>query len=299
MGLFDIFGGGQDEITSTTRPHPAADSRLFDEVTRLERLANTPREFFPGQTFAERTPIQMEGRQNVLDLARGGSPLVDVGQQALMDTLSGRFLAPDALRAAAAPVINQAVPGLNRGFAALGRGGSGAQARAVSEGISNALGNVFQGERNRMMSALGQVPVFEDLRFNPGRQLQALGAQDRAENQLAIDEAMARHNFAQTEELERRNIFLNQLLGVGGIGSTTTQVQPSGGSGLGALLGLAGTVAGAFFGGPPGAAIGGSIGSMLGSGGGPFGGGTTGARPLFTPVTAPRVNPVNNPRGLF
>ena len=240
MGLFDgLFGGGDQEITTTTELPPFLNLRLQDEIGRLEHIANTPTTFFPGQTFADRSPVQMEARANILDMARGGSPLVDAGQQSLMDTLSGRFLTPDAIGQAAAPFINRAVPGINNAFAAMGRGGSGAQARAVSEGIGNALGNVFQGERNRMMSALSAVPTFEDLRFNPARQLASVGRSDRAFNQQQINEQMARHQFAQTEEFNRRNAFLNQLLASGGVaGGTVTQSAPNQSSPLANILGL-------------------------------------------------------------
>lgn len=260
MGLFDsVFGTGDQESTVETRVNLPGfiEMPLMDELRRLEVIANRPREFFPGQTFAGLTPTQ-EGALAQREQLLGMSPFIDTAGENLLATARGDFLTPTALTTAAQGQINRLVPGISQSFEAAGRGGSSAQQRAVSEGITNALGDVFNRERQRQLAAAQLAPSFQQARLAPSQELFNIGAIRQNIAQQDINEQMARFNFAQDEELARRSQFLNSLLGAGSLTAGQTQSATSPGvSPIQALTGL----------GLAGAGIASGLAPLFGSGG--------------------------------
>ena len=111
-----------------------------------------------------------------------------------------------------------------------GRGGSGlvggAVERAGTEAFLDKLIPAQLQEAGLLQGAIGMTGEQEAARTIPSTVLQNVGLQREAQEQLGIDEAVARHNFGQTEQAERAMEFLRGLGILGPIaGGTTTSSQ--------------------------------------------------------------------------
>jgi hypothetical protein len=202
---------------------------------------------------------------------------------------------------------NAVTQGVNSTFGGAGRWGSGAHANALTSGLSDmatdiyggnyaqerqnqlaaasGLGSMAQGDKNQRMQALsGLAGIYGDERT---RQMQGMlfapqaanqdyydiakyaeaGAQREGLGQQAIDDQMARFNYAQSEPWQRLQQYSGILNGGLNFGTTTgtgTQTQPRGSLGAGLLGGAAtGAGIGSMFG-PIGMGIGAGAGGLLG-----------------------------------
>jgi hypothetical protein len=128
------------------------------------------------------------------------------------------------------------------------------------------LAAISQGGQSRQMDLEGALARMGLQSSGLGRALSSATGQS-TENRLAS----ARGQEARLAEQRRRSDVMNALqlllgtsLGAAGQKVNLVAANSSGGSGLGALLGTAGTVLGSIYGGPAGGAAGGAAGSAAG-----------------------------------
>jgi len=274
-------GGGTSyqTVTQNTTPWSGQQPFLSDVFARAQAESNKPQEFFPGQTYAEFSPQTMEALRATEARAMEGSPLMRDANYLLRDTIRGEYLPKEAYDAdfnrSYEAARNKILPDIESRFARSGRYGSGLSRQAEA----SALGDVYasqkldynklfqdrmERERTRQQAAMGAAPAFAQADYDDFNRLASVGAAREGQSQSAIDEAMARHAFGQTEPSERLARYMSLLQGNYG-GSTTSQ-NPyfRGNRGAGILGGaLGGAGAGAPFG-PWGAGIGGLLGGILG-----------------------------------
>jgi len=286
MGLFDKLFGGDEETTSTQTSAPWAELQphLKNIFGRAEGLAGQPQQFFPGQTYAGLNPYQQQGMQSQLGYAGGGlADQVGAAQQAQLGALQAPDVANNPYIGGVADTITDRLnrnfsenlmPGIQGGATMAGQSGGSRQgvaegiaARGTQEALGSSLNQLYGDAYGRGLqaqsAAMGMAPQMAQLGMMPGQVQQQVGGQMRAEDQMGIDEAVARHDFEQQEPWQRLGQY-NALLGGGqGYGSTTsTTTQPSQGL-FGNLLG-AGMMGVGMMTGNPMMALGGA-GNLFGS----------------------------------
>ena len=208
----------------------------------------------PGQGVVPFSPETQYSLYGTAQRALQGSPLVGMGQQQIAQTLGGDYMAGGpGFDAYADAAWNAVRPGVDTGFAAGGRYGSGAHAEQLGKGFGRAMAPLYESERGRQMQAAFGAPSMAMADYQDLGMLGGVGAAREQQAGRYADEPYTR--------LQR---YMG-LVGGGGYGGTTTTTGQGGSPMMGALGGAAtGASMGSMFG-PWGAAIGGVGGGLMGA----------------------------------
>lgn len=298
------------EKQSEQQIDPMRRDQVLDWQNRYYSLLNRPFEFFPEQTYAEMAPEQQEALQMRESVARDyGGGIMDPTTAAWESTLT----APDV---AANPYVNrmldvqrgQAMEALEEDILPMlrsraigsGEGGLGSSRHGVAQGraVEETMDALTQAQAQTQLGAYGQglgqqrfgigaAPGMAQMQLTPSDIMMGVGDVRRAEEQRGIDEAMARHQFAQEEPWRRLERFVAPYQAMSSPYTTTktteetdpSALQIAGQVGGLALTGLSG--AGAMGYGPMAGMFSGAGGGYTPSGGGmmPTVGGGGGAMP--------------------
>lgn len=273
-----IGGGGSAPAATTTQTNDIPEFLKPDYAAGLDasraNILNRTTSFFPGRTFAERTPLELRGLNAISSRASAGSPLLSDAQGYTGDVLQGDYLSPESnpfLAQVSDSVLSQVQPQVDSTFARAGRTGASplaaeALGRGVSRGMAPYLFGEYGRERGIQEQAASRAPGLAREDYFDPQQMLGVGAADRAEGQRYIDESMARFGFAENEPAQRALSYMGALQGVpASLNTTRTQTGGRGGSSLLTGLGAAGTGAGigSTFG-PWGTAIGAGAGGLVG-----------------------------------
>jgi hypothetical protein len=257
-------GGGGTNTVTRTELDPTMRPYVQYGLSEAQRLYQTPNvpQYYPGQTFigpSAQTTAALEAAQT---RAMQGSPLVPAAQQQLQQTISGQFLGANPyLEAALQPAFgaaqrqyesatNQALSNFSRA----GRYGSGAMQGALTNvggefaraltGTAGQLGYAnYADERARQMAATQLAPAMAAQDYADIQRLANVGQQTEAYQEMALQDAINRFNFAQQAPYARLQSFLS---GAYGAPSGMQQVTPVYRNPIGSALG--GALAGSQFG---------------------------------------------------
>lgn len=250
-------GGGTNTTVQKSDPWSGQQPYLTDVMGKAQDQYNKgPMQYYSGQTYA---PLSAETQlaQNLqAQRAMNGSPLMSASQQQLADTMSGKFLDPSTnpyLQAGADQIRAKVQPGIDARFSGSGRTGSGLAARAVGEGVTDAIaGQAMQNytnERQNQIRGMMFAPQLAQADYQDIARLGEVGAAKEDYTQQGINEAINRFNFQQQEPWQSLGLYSNLVNGQ--YGSTVSTTSPAARRSVGAgLLG--------------GAATGGGLGYMLG-----------------------------------
>ena len=271
-------GGGGTNTVTRTELDPTMRPYVQYGLSEAQRLYQTPNvpQYYPGQTFigpSQQTTAALEAAQA---RAMQGSPLVPAAQQQLQQTIRGQYLGANPyLEAALQPAFgaaqrqyesatNQALSNFSRA----GRYGSGAMQGALTNvggefaraltGAAGQLGYAnYADERARQMAAIQAAPAMAAQDYADIQRLASIGQQTEAYQEMALQDAINRFNFAQQAPYARLQSFLS---GAYGAPSGMQQVTPVYRNPIGSAIG--GALAGQAIGGPTGALIGGGLGLL-------------------------------------
>ena len=259
-----MSGGGGTNTVTRTELDPTMRPYVQYGLSEAQRLYQTPNvpQYYSGQTFigpSAQTTAALEAAQT---RAMQGSPLVPAAQQQLQQTISGQFLGANPyLEAALQPAFgaaqrqyesatNQALSNFSRA----GRYGSGAMQGALTNvggefaraltGTAGQLGYAnYADERARQMAATQLAPAMAAQDYADIQRLANVGQQTEAYQEMALQDAINRFNFAQQAPYARLQSFLS---GAYGAPSGMQQVTPVYRNPIGSALG--GALAGSQFG---------------------------------------------------
>lgn len=271
-------GGGGTNTVTRTELDPTMRPYVQYGLSEAQRLYQTPNvpQYYPGQTYigpSAQTTAALEAAQA---RAMQGNPLVPAAQQQLQQTIQGQFLGANpylesALQPAFGAAQRQYESATNQAlsnFSRAGRYGSGAMQGALTNvggefaraltGTAGQLGYAnYADERGRQMAALQMAPAMASQDYADIQRLAAVGQQQEAYQEMAMQDAINRYNFAQQAPYAKLQSFLS---GAYGAPSGMQQVTPVYRNPIGAALG--GALAGQAVGGPTGALIGGGLGLL-------------------------------------
>lgn len=217
MGLFSSKTKQKSEVT------PYDQQQLDAMLGRLRTLGQTPMEFFPDQTYAERDPRQLEAQQMREQFARNMGGMVDPAMSAWQSMMTAPDVAQNPYvqgmleqqRSQVMRGLSEAMPSIQAGMLGvnerLGGTGQGVAAGIAGRGAMEALAqqaaqtqmDAYSQGLAQQRYGLGAAPGMARFGMMPAGILGGVGAEERAEEQRAIDEAMARHQFAQEEPWQR------------------------------------------------------------------------------------------------
>ena len=275
-----MAGGGGSGGTTVSRTELDPSMRPYVQygLSEAQRLYSQPgmMQYYPGQTYigpSEQTQAALQAAQQ---RAMTGSPLVPAAQQQLLGTIQGQYLGANPyLESALQPAfgaaqrqyegaVNQALSNFSRA----GRYGSGAMTGALGQaggefaraltGTAGQLGYAnYADERARQMAAMQLAPGMAAQDYTDIQRLASIGQQAEAYQEMALQDAINRYNFAQQAPYARLQSFLSSSFGAP---SGMQQVTPVYRNPIGSAIG--GALAGQAIGGPTGAVIGGGLGLL-------------------------------------
>ncbi len=258
-----------EKARTQTQVDPMRRDLTLDWQNRLAGLSRTPFEYFPEQTYAEMDPRQREAMGMREEFARGMSGMMQPATQAYESMLTAPDVAQNPYvqgmleqqRSQVMRGLSEAMPGLQAGMLGvnerLGGTGQGVAAGIMGRGALETLANqaaqtqfdAYQAGLGQQRYGLSMTPQMMQMGMMPSEILGQVGAQQRAEDQRAIDEARARFEFEQEEPWRRLERYVGTFEPMSRPYSTTTteeQVTPSALQVGGQLAGLAMGGLGAF-----------------------------------------------------
>tara|TARA_R110000868_G_scaffold104343_1_gene287376 strand:+ start:5419 stop:6306 length:888 start_codon:yes stop_codon:yes gene_type:complete len=222
---------------------------------------NNPLQFYPNQTFAPLSSETESALQAQTTRATDGSPVTGAMNDELSKTLSGGYLDANTnpyLMPMADNIRAQVQPAIDARFGASGRSQSGLGARAVSQGVTDALAtqayNNYNNERTNQMRAMMFAPQAAANDYQDIAKLQEVGNVREDFNQQQINDQMQRFQFANMEPYQRLGLYNQLIQGNYGGQTQTNQTAPRrsvgsnvlgggiAGAGLGYLAGNSGAL---------------------------------------------------------
>ena len=272
------MSGGGDKQETVSEPWSGIQPYLGRGYRAAQaEVLQRPQEFFPGQTYVEYSPETEQALAAQTARATGGNPLLGLAQQQTGATLAGEYLGQNPyLDQLQESVMSTVMPGVDTQFnLASGRFGSPAHAEALSRGVTRGMAPYLFGEygaeRGRQQAAAGMAPSMAREDYFDISQLGRVGTAREDLERLALQDEIARFQFAQQEPTQRVQDYMGILSGsaplVGGAGQVTASAPGGGLNPMGALGGAAGGAAlGSMVFPGVGTAVGAGLGGLLGSG---------------------------------
>ena len=222
-----IFGSGDTETETTTRPFPAQEralTRLFDRAENLYQQG--PDQFFPGRSLADESADTLAARA----MARGA--IVDQRQiaDANLSALTGMLDPTSAAgRAATQPFIDrlqqQILPSI--GSRAIQQGAFGGSRQRIQEQQAGAAvaDAATQAILRNQANAIRLTPSVQAGMLTPSRTLDALGRAAQGREQMEIADAMRRFQFEQQAPQTALDRLASRITGVN-LGTIQQQQLP-------------------------------------------------------------------------
>lgn len=225
-------GGGTTTQTTDTSPWKPSQPYIMDVYRQAQGLAVTPQQFFPGQTYADLSPQTTSALDAITARAGEGQPWLDTAANYATDVTGGKYLGQNNpyLAGIQQSLGDNIQSQVGSRFANAGRTlGSPGEVQTFSRDLANAsapylyqnYGNERQLQQQAAMSLPGMQQLNQGLDYQNLAALQGVGQVYDQQRQAAVNDAMARWNFAQQEPADRLTQYAN-LLGVGTPFTTTT-----------------------------------------------------------------------------
>lgn len=259
--------------TTNTAPWSAQQPYLQEAFSQAQKNYQANPQgygFFPGQTYAPMSGQSNQALQGMEQRALQGSPLQRAGSQQMLKVAQGDYLHSPYLRNAIKAEYEDILPQLQSQAARSGNFHSSAaqlaQAKEFGKIADRRMSEQYNLERARQDQAAQMAPQYAQSEYADLQRLMGVGGEREAEQQRAIDEAMARHEYAANAPNDALARYLGLVQGNYGSQGTETINKTGfrGNRASGMLSGaLGGAGAGAPFG-PWGMAGGAALGGLLG-----------------------------------
>lgn len=190
-------------------------------------------QYYPGQTVANQSPATQSSLAGTIARATNGSPLNTSASNYLQSVMSPSYMNAGSPNSGAVfnDVASHVLPAVNSQFSMAGRYGSGAQADAASQGLTNAYApfamNLFQGQEANQQQAAGMAPNQANQSYVDLGQLGQAGQTQDAYAQNLVNSNINRFNFQQQLPANKLAQYMQMIQGNYGGTSMSTQTQPN------------------------------------------------------------------------
>lgn len=241
-------GGGSTSTVQKADPWSGLQPYLSQLYSSAGQWFNSQNpQYYPGQTVAGQAPETEAALGAGTQRALAGSPNLQAGQQANLNTIQGKYLGSnpylnDVYTSMTTPLVNQfknaVAPSLASQFSSAGRFGSNAHQQAITsaeqplaQGLGTAASQLYGGnyenERQRQERAITAAPGFASADYADIDKLMGIGQYRQQTAQDLINANMRRYNFGQNQPLEKLNAFSTLLQGGSSYGTKTTEGSAS------------------------------------------------------------------------
>lgn len=186
-----------------------------------------------------------QAHQMMLDRAAGGSPLLDTAGGTLTSMMDPNYRTSQ-LEAVKNNALGAAIPAAVSQFAGSGMTNSTMAMDTVGRAATDAVApyeyGAFESAQGRALQAANMAPAMEAAGYIPSQMVGAVGGQRDAMTQAMIDAEMAKYYETENQPLTGLQNYGNLLMGLGGMGGTSSATAPGpsfgqqlGGAALGGL----------------------------------------------------------------
>lgn len=230
----------------------------LQEATRLYQNPDIP-QYYPGQTYISPSQQTQAALAAAQQRAVTGNPLVPAAQQTALNTVQGGYLGGNpffegafkSATAGAQTAYQDATQAALSNASRAGRYGSGAMGTALDRAggtFANALTNTagtlayqnYADERGRQQAMIGAAPQLAGADYQDINQLLQTGQAAEGYQDLAMQDAINRYNFAQQAPYMKLQSYLSGAYGAPmGTQGSVTSPSYSGSKFAGALGGAA------------------------------------------------------------
>lgn len=206
-------------------------------------IGATQQSYFPGQTYADPTQQQNQAISAQTNLAQN-DPTMQAATSGLQPYLNGSMMNSQnpQFQNMVSQVGQSIAPSIDSHFNMNGRAGSGANNQAYASALSNSASQMayqnYTDQSTNQLKAELIAPTTSQGNFNDISQLNTAGAQQQAQNQLPITQAMNQYYFNQQAPYMQASQMASLLNGTGGNTSSPYFTNPVGNAlstGIGAL----------------------------------------------------------------
>jgi len=182
--------------------------------------------------------------QAILDRAGGGAPGIDAARSTLMGIMGGTGFGN--MQGVRDNILGSAIPAATSMFSGSGMTNSSAAMDGVGRAATEALApfeyGAFENQQNRAMQAAGMMPGMEQAAYLPEQMRMQVG---QSQDALAQNRATAAQQaYGEAAGMKSANFqpYLQAIMGLGGMGGTSSTTSPQQGTGIGpAIMGGLGT----------------------------------------------------------
>lgn len=221
-----------ETVTSTQKTEPWSEQipYLKQGFSEAQNIYNQgPQQFYGGQTYANPDAATNLGLNRMESMATAGSPILAGAGNEATKVLNGDYLSAGnpymqgMLNRTAAEIM----PRVNAGFANSG-GPGGLQTRAATMALADSANTLqyqnYGAERDRMTNTMNNAGNLAQAQYLDPSMLMSVGAAREGQAQQGIDEAIARHDYAQIAPGQALDQYLQRVQGnYGGQSTGTTQ----------------------------------------------------------------------------
>ena len=249
-GFHDFFTfykgeGGGGSSTTKQELDPVVKPFVQDALSESQKMYQSgPAQYYQGQTYVDPSKYTTEAIGSAYDRATQGSALNTNAQAEMNKILQGNYLssgnpylaqATQAGADVATDQFNKAIQGATSSASSLGRYGSDAHQRLMSDASNNLARNLsnqagtmaynnYNAERQNMMNAMAGAPEMAKNDYYDIQQLQNLGQIQEGYDQTALQADINRWDYSQNADRNNLNQYVNAVWGAPmPTNSTTTQ----------------------------------------------------------------------------
>lgn len=248
------MGGKKQTVTQKTSPWGPAQPYLkeaFGQASQLYKDGSFAADPYQGPRTITPSAATAGAQQGILNQAAGGAPGIDAARSYLTSAMGGGMY--DGMQGVRDNILGSAIPAATAMFSGSGMTNSSVAqdgvARAATEALAPFEYGAYENAQGRAMQAAGMMPGLEQAAYLPFQMQSQVGAQQDALQAAQIDAEMKKYYEGQGQAAANFQPYLQAIMGLGGMGGTSSTTSPQQGTGLGPAimggLGMYGTLAGA------------------------------------------------------
>ena len=241
------MGGKKQTVTQKSSPWSAAQpflKKALGEAQSLYKAGDFAATPYSGDRVAGFGDATTAAHQGILDVAAGGAPGTAAARDTMLGMLSGG--ANPNLAAVKQNALGSAIPAAASMFSGSGMINSSTAmdgvGRAATEAIAPYEYQAYDTAQNRAMQAAQMLPGLDQAMYAPYQMASQVGAAQDNMAQAEIDAAMKQYYEGEGQAAANFSPYLNAIMGLGGMGGTSSTTSPQQGTGIGpAIMGGLGT----------------------------------------------------------
>jgi hypothetical protein len=246
--------GKKQTVTQKTSPWGPAQPFLkdaFQQASDLFKSGGFSADPYQGPRTITPSAATTNAQNGILNMAAGGTPGLDAAKSFLTNAMGGGMY--EGMKSVRDNILGSAIPAATAMFSGSGMTNSSTAMDGVGRAATEALApfeyGAYENAQNRAMSAAGMMPQMEQASYLPFQMQSQVGAQQDALQAANIDAEMKKYYETEGQAAANFSPYLNAIMGLGGMGGSSSTTSPVQGTGLGPAvmggLGMYGTLAGA------------------------------------------------------